>query len=49
MVWKLRNLTMVTVKNAGHMVPQDQPLAALTMLTAFLNGKDLEEKYDIWD
>jgi carboxypeptidase C (cathepsin A) len=38
MVWKLKNLTMVTVKNAGHMVPQDQPKSSLAMLTAFLKG-----------
>lgn len=41
MVWKLRNLTLVTVKNAGHMVPQDQPEASLVMLNTYLKGKDL--------
>ena len=40
---------MVTIKNAGHMAPQDQPEASLTMLTAFLKGLDLQEKYDIWE
>lgn len=44
MVWKLQNLTFVTVKNAGHMVPKDQPAAAYEMLQAFLDGKDLPEK-----
>lgn len=47
MVWKLRNLTFVSVKNAGHMVPQDQPEAALVMLNAFLKGEDLPERYEI--
>jgi carboxypeptidase C (cathepsin A) len=32
-------LTLVTVKAAGHMVPQDQRESSFAMLTAFLNGK----------
>lgn len=31
-------LTLVTVKAAGHMVPQDQRESSFVMLTAFLNG-----------
>jgi carboxypeptidase C (cathepsin A) len=38
------NLTFVTVKNAGHMVPRDQPQAAYEMLEAFLAGRDLPDK-----
>lgn len=44
MVWKLMNLTFVTVKNAGHMVPRDQPQAAYEMVEAFLAGRDLPDK-----
>jgi cathepsin A (carboxypeptidase C) len=32
-------LTFLRVYNAGHMVPSDQPLAAITMLNTFLSGK----------
>jgi len=32
------NITFLTVKNSGHMVPQYQPTAALTMFTNFLQG-----------
>ena len=32
------NFTFYRVYNAGHMVPMDQPLAALTMLERFING-----------
>lgn len=31
------NFTFLQVFNAGHMVPQDVPLQALTMLQTFLN------------
>ena len=30
------------VAEAGHMVPMDQPKAALVMITGFLAGKDYE-------
>jgi len=33
------NLTLLTVKNSGHMVPQYQPIAALTFFTRFLKGQ----------
>jgi len=32
-------LTFLQVYDAGHMVPSDQPKAALTMITQFLNGE----------
>ena len=32
------NLTFLQVFNAGHMVPRDQPKAALDMLNAFIKG-----------
>ena len=38
-----KNLSLVTVYNAGHMVPYNQPGPALDMLTRFLNG---ESYYD---
>lgn len=44
MVWKLENMTLVTLKNAGHMVPKDQPAAAYEMVQAFLDGRDLPDK-----
>ncbi|GMH74185.1 hypothetical protein TrLO_g13849 [Triparma laevis f. longispina] len=34
-------LTFLTVFDAGHMVPSDQPEAALTMLDTFITGGDL--------
>lgn len=34
-----KGLTFLQVYNAGHMVPMDQPEAALQMLTTFLDGK----------
>eukprot|EP01038_Epipyxis_sp_PR26KG_P014955 gene14955-20117_t len=33
------SLTFLQVVEAGHMVPMDQPQAALTMLNTFINGK----------
>ncbi|XP_076679453.1 venom serine carboxypeptidase [Andrena cerasifolii] len=33
------NLTEVLVRNAGHMVPMDQPLWALDLITRFTHGK----------
>jgi len=40
-VTKYDGLTFLTVKGAGHMVPQFKPKESFYMLTAFLNGKDL--------
>jgi carboxypeptidase C (cathepsin A) len=37
-------LTFLTVKGAGHMVPQDRPVHALDMLSTFINGT--VKKYD---
>lgn len=34
----LDNLTFFKVTGAGHMVPMDQPVSALAMLTRFING-----------
>jgi cathepsin A (carboxypeptidase C) len=34
-------LTWATVYEAGHMVPYDQPDAALAMLNRWLDGQDL--------
>lgn len=34
-------MTFLTVFDAGHMVPSDQPEAALTMLDTFITGGDL--------
>ena len=33
------NLTVVLVRNAGHMVPHDQPLWALDLINRFTSGK----------
>lgn len=44
MVWQLKNLTFVSVKGAGHLVPKDKPREAETLLSAFLNGVALPEK-----
>ncbi|KAF9614909.1 hypothetical protein IFM89_021339 [Coptis chinensis] len=38
-VVEYHNLTYVIVRGAGHMVPIDQPVRALTMFTSFLEGK----------
>ncbi|KAK2167443.1 hypothetical protein NP493_1277g00003 [Ridgeia piscesae] len=34
-----QNLSVVTVKGSGHMVPQDKPIPALKMFTSFIQGK----------
>ncbi|GAB4817916.1 hypothetical protein N2152v2_004962 [Parachlorella kessleri] len=36
-----RGLTYATIKGAGHMVPEDKPLEALTMFERFLRGRKL--------
>lgn len=33
------SLTFLQVKEAGHMVPMDQPIAALAMINAFTQNK----------
>jgi len=43
-VYKLRGLTFLSVKGAGHMVPKDKPASAAVMLDAFLTGNDLPYK-----
>lgn len=37
----VENFTFLRVYQAGHMVPMDQPAAALEMLNAFVQGKSL--------
>ncbi|KAK5650964.1 hypothetical protein RI129_001993 [Pyrocoelia pectoralis] len=39
-VTKVNRLTEICVRNAGHMVPLDQPLAAFTMIKKFINNED---------
>lgn len=39
-----QNLKFLRVHNAGHMVPMDQPEAALQMLTEFITSGPLEKK-----
>ena len=41
------NLSFATVHGAGHMVPQFQPAAALTMLTEFLGGDSQVEQVTV--
>lgn len=41
MVWQLKNLTFVTVKGAGHMVPKDKPKESYTLISSFINGQSL--------
>lgn len=43
-VFKLKGLTFLSVKGAGHMVPADKPAAAAVMLEAFITGNDLPYK-----
>lgn len=38
---KVRNLDEVLVRNAGHMVPSDQPLFAFDLISRFVFGKSL--------
>jgi serine carboxypeptidase-like clade II len=38
---KYKNLTLATVRGAGHMVPQWRPKQAYEMFKRFLEGKDL--------
>ena len=37
---KVGNLVQVLVRNAGHMVPYDQPRWAFDMINRFTSGKD---------
>jgi serine carboxypeptidase-like clade II len=43
-VWKLRGLTFVQVKGAGHMVPADKPKEAQVLFESFISGTDLPYK-----
>jgi len=36
---KFDRLTWITIKGAGHMVPQDKPIQAFDMFNAFLIGQ----------
>ena len=38
------NLTFLTIKNSGHMVPQYQPDRALAFFTAWLEGKPFDRR-----
>ncbi|XP_043946161.1 lysosomal protective protein-like [Protopterus annectens] len=38
-VKEFRDLAFLTIKGAGHMVPADNPKAAFTMFSRFINGK----------
>lgn len=40
-VQEFEGLTFITVHGAGHMVPQDQREAGLTMINYFMSGKEL--------
>ena len=40
-----RNLMQVTVSNAGHLVPYDQPLWAFDMMRRFVEDKSFEGSY----
>jgi len=37
-VQKFNSLSFVTIKGAGHMVPQDKPIQAFEMFSNFLSG-----------
>ena len=39
-VKRFKTLDLLTVRGAGHMVPEDKPEPALHMLQAFLDGTD---------
>ena len=43
-VWKLKGLTFVQVRGAGHMVPADKPLSAQVLFESFISGADLPYK-----
>lgn len=38
----VKNFTQVLVRNAGHMVPYDQPKWAFDMITRFTSGKKFQ-------
>lgn len=44
MVWGLRNMTFVSVRGAGHMVPRDKRKAAQVMFESFIAGQHLPYK-----
>ena len=43
-IWELRDITFVTVKNAGFRAPMDQPQAMSEVLAGFIAGKTLPYK-----
>ena len=40
----VQDLTVITVKGAGHMVPEDQPKASYQMFYNFVNGKGINNQ-----
>lgn len=44
MVWQLKDITFVSVKGAGHMVPRDKKRESYTLIDSFLNGVALPDK-----
>ena len=43
-IWELRDITFVTIKNAGFRAPMDQPQAMSEVLAGFIAGKTLPYK-----
>ncbi|KAM3137558.1 hypothetical protein pb186bvf_010348 [Paramecium bursaria] len=39
--WQIQGLTFVSIRNAGHMVPQDQREAAYILIKSFIDGVEL--------
>ena len=39
-VKRFKNLDVLTIRGAGHMVPQDKPAYAYKMFMDFINNKD---------
>jgi hypothetical protein len=44
MVWKLKNLTLVTVRSGGFYTSRDQPIALEMIIQNYLKGTDLPRK-----
>ena len=47
MVWKLSNITLVTVKEGGFQVGDNKPAEQEAILTYFLSSKDLPRKNNL--
>ena len=41
MVWSIRNITFVSVKGAGHMVPKDKRREAEVLIRQFVKGESM--------